>query len=210
MKDNYTSGEIGRLCGIPGRTARRYLQRGIIAAQQNPITGRWKVSRDAIVSFLRDHGVSANHLGGPSAYRVMVVDDEEWVVSFIRETLTDADAGFAVECYTDSHQACIRLGQTRPDLLILDLRMPNIDGRQVLQAVRSSEPTRRMPVLIISGYVDDLVGLEKDPATTALGKPFTDTQLLAAVRQLLASSSPPVLPAAPADTAAPAAESVGG
>ncbi len=185
-KDTYTSGEIGRLCGIPARTARRYLLQGTIPAEQNPITGRWRVEREAIVEFLRQHGLDTSHLEQARPRQVMVIDDEEWVVSFVRETLETSGLPVQVESFTDSHLAFIRLGSCTPDLIVLDLRMPKVDGAQVLAAVRAHKDTRIVPVLVISGFPGDYTALGRHLHLHFLAKPFSDTDLLDKVRGILA------------------------
>ena len=184
-KDNYTSGELGALCGIPPRTARRYLHTGKIPAVQNPITGRWKVTRESIVAFLKLYGLDTSRLDKPLSRSVIVVDDEEWVVSFIREVLEESGQGWTVEGFSDSYAACIRLGAAAPELVILDLRMPGVDGRQVLQAIRKNPQTTGTPVLLISGYPEDFAEVAGDKLVLRLAKPFNDKQLLTAVEDVL-------------------------
>jgi len=185
-KDSYTSGEIGALSGIPGRTARRYLLSGKIAATQNPVTSRWKVSRESIVAFMKQHGLDTSRLDKPISRPIVVVDDEEWVVSFIREILEESGQGWTVEGFSDSYAACIRLGASAPELVILDLRMPGVDGRQVLQAIRKNPQTANTAVLLISGYPEDFTEVTEDKLVLRLAKPFDDRQLLAAVEDALA------------------------
>lgn len=197
-KELYTSGEIGRILGIPARTARRYLQSGRIPAQQNPITGRWKVSHQTLLAFLAQHGMDAKRVTEPTRLSVVAVDDEEWITSFIRETLETSNLDLDVTVFTDSHEACIRLGQTTPDMVILDLRMPNIDGGQLLSVLRQNEITRSLPVLVISGYPDDIHKIQVDSNVEFLAKPFTCQQLVQAVCNMLD------LPVTPDDETVPA------
>ena len=120
------------------------------------------------------------------AKKILVIDDEEWVVSFVRETLETSGLPVQVESFTDSHLAFIRLGSCTPDLIILDLRMPKVDGAQVLAAVRANKDTRTVPVLVISGFPGDYTALGRHPHLDFLAKPFTDTNLLDKVRGILA------------------------
>ena len=186
-KDLFTSGEIGRLCGIPARTARRYLNTGVIPAKQHPLTGRWKVSREAILQFLKEHGMSTGQVQVAGAHRILIIDDEEWVVSFVKEVVEAAFPAARVEGFTDSHQACLRLGTFQPSLVILDLRMPTVDGRQLLAALRAQDVLAKVPVLVISGYPDDFPSLQAVKNVAFLAKPFDDYQLMNAILPLLPS-----------------------
>lgn len=186
-KELFTSGEIGRLCGIPDRTARRYLKTGVIPAKQNPLTGRWKVSREVILQFLKEHGMGTGQMQGVGMHRILIIDDEDWVVSFVKEVVEAAFPAAQVEGFTDSHQACLRLGTFQPHLVILDLRMPTVDGRQVLAALRAQDVLAKVPVLVISGYPDDFPSLREVKNVTFLAKPFDDYLLMNAILPLLPS-----------------------
>jgi excisionase family DNA binding protein len=56
-KTTLTSGQVARLLGISPRTARRYLTQGRIPAEQNPLTGRWRVTREALLAFMHEHNL---------------------------------------------------------------------------------------------------------------------------------------------------------
>ena len=56
-QDTLSSGQVAKLLNISSRTIRRYLIQGRIAAQQNPVTGRWRVSRDALWSFMKRYNL---------------------------------------------------------------------------------------------------------------------------------------------------------
>ena len=64
-EDLLTSGQIAQLLGISARTARRYILLGKIPAERNPITGRWKVTREALRDFLAEHGLQAEDARSP-------------------------------------------------------------------------------------------------------------------------------------------------
>jgi len=185
----YTSGQVARLLNIPARTARRYLANGKIPAIQNPITGRWKISWETLAAVMAEYQLPLPEL--PSVRHVIVVDDEELVVRSISQTLTGAGEELSVEGFASSYEALIRLGSTVPDLVILDSRMPGADGRAVLKAIKSSPATSRTPVLVVSGYPEDLEEMLTLGASAALAKPFSPPQLLVEVQRLLPAAASP-------------------
>jgi len=83
----------------------------------------------------------------PSIY---VVDDEESIRLFLKEELTDD--GYEVTDFPDGESVLLALESGRPDLVILDIRMPGIDGIKVLQRAKESHPS--LPVVLCSAYSD--------------------------------------------------------
>jgi DNA-binding NtrC family response regulator len=118
---------------------------------------------------------------------VLVVDDE----SVIREGLTRIleGGGFAVETAKNGHAAIELLQQKEFDLIITDLKMPGMNGFEVLNAVKVLQPTA--PVIMITGYatVETAVEAMKNGAADYLVKPFTPEQIIEKVQRALAQTS---------------------
>ena len=119
--------------------------------------------------------------------RIALVEDDPIVSSTVADVLEGA--GFlAVVCTTGA--ALLSLMQSRPpDLIILDLHLPDCDGISVASAIRA---TSSVPILILTGRtgeIDKIVGLEVG-ADDYVGKPFSNLELLARVRALLRRSKP--------------------
>jgi signal transduction histidine kinase/ActR/RegA family two-component response regulator len=129
-------------------------------------------------------------LTGPrGAYRLLLVDDDETLLATLREALEAA--GYQVAAAGDGATALAQVATARPDLVILDLQLPNIDGWAVLRQLRGDPGGRALPVLAITG-----VEVERgDEVLTAganefLTKPFSLTVLESTVRRLLQSGAP--------------------
>ncbi len=117
--------------------------------------------------------------------RVLVVDDEPDVAELIR-TILEVE-GFSVDVATDGRSALGDLLAAPPDLLILDLMMPDLDGFEVLKLLRIDPRCVHMPVLIVSartGQQDQLGSLQLG-ANAYICKPFSTRDLVREVRQLL-------------------------
>lgn len=114
--------------------------------------------------------------------RILVVDDEERMVRFIRLNLEHD--GFLVEEAFSGQQAMDRLRQTLPDLVLLDVMMPDFDGFEVLRLIRENND---VPVIMLTakGEEDDRVlGLELG-ADDYVTKPFSPRELVSRVRAVL-------------------------
>jgi CheY-like chemotaxis protein len=82
--------------------------------------------------------------------RILVVDDEEAIRLLYKEELTDA--GYQVDLAADGAEALRRVEQARPDLMTIDLRMPGMDGIELLGRVRAAH--RDLPIIICTAYGD--------------------------------------------------------
>jgi len=120
---------------------------------------------------------------------ILVVDDEPKIVELARDYLQHA--GFAVVSASDGPEALTRARSDHPDLIVLDLGLPRVDGLDVTRALRRDS---NVPIVILSGRSDEsdkLVGLELG-ADDYVTKPFSPKELVARVRAVLRRSERPV------------------
>jgi len=117
--------------------------------------------------------------------RVLALDDDASVLAVIVEQLEAAGLGLEIESTTSGFEACIRFGDFEPDLVILDIRMPDIDGRNVLSTMKRAAGGRPVAFVVASAmpeYFDDMRARGCD---ACLQKPFDLDELTAVVRRLL-------------------------
>ena len=119
---------------------------------------------------------------------VLVVDDEQAIVAIVRDYL--ADAGFRVSTARSGEEALNLLRSIVPDLVVLDLGLPGIDGLDVTRTVRASSA---VPIIVLTARGDEadrVVGLELG-ADDYVVKPFSPRELLARVRAVLRRGAVP-------------------
>ena len=117
--------------------------------------------------------------------RILVVDDEIYIVHILEFTLTME--GYEVLTAADGEEALRRLEQDRPDLVVLDIMMPKVDGYEVLRRIRADEEFRQLPVILLSAKgrpIDRETGLEIG-ADDYIVKPFSPRRLLEKIQDLL-------------------------
>jgi two-component system, OmpR family, response regulator len=126
---------------------------------------------------------SAGTTPGPDGARILVVDDEDSITELVSTVLRYE--GFEVECAADGHSAVRAADAFRPDLIVLDVMLPDLDGFEVYRRVTSSRP--RVPVLFLTARDtpgDRVRGLTLG-ADDYVGKPFSLEELVARVRAVL-------------------------
>lgn len=117
--------------------------------------------------------------------KVLVVDDEPNIVLSLEFLMEQA--GFEVVTAEDGEQALARVGDTQPDLLLLDISLPGISGFDVLERLRGQEATAHLPIIMLTAHGRD-VEREKGMALGAddyITKPFSTQSLVEKVKALL-------------------------
>ena len=118
---------------------------------------------------------------------VLVVDDNEDNLRVTQEILKTK--GFTVHVANDGASALRSIEQARPDVVLLDIMLPDMDGMEVLDRVRSNTELARLPVILVTAKAqdEDLLAGYKVGADYYITKPFTARQLLHGIGLVLGS-----------------------
>jgi two-component system alkaline phosphatase synthesis response regulator PhoP len=123
--------------------------------------------------------------------KVLIVEDDPLIVAAVEKTLTLEDS-FALEHVAVPDQALPAAIRLRPDLILLDIRLPGGDGRVVLKALKDNAATRAIPVIFLTGMAsegDKVLGLNLG-ADDYVVKPFGAMELLARIQSVLRRCRP--------------------
>ena len=114
--------------------------------------------------------------------KILVVDDDKGQVSMYDSMLSQR--GYQVMTAYDGEQAIDKVGRVRPDLIIMDVQMPKMDGDAAYMTLKADEKTKSIPVLIVTGLrTEEELAQTKEPDTFA--KPVKFECLLERIRQLI-------------------------
>jgi DNA-binding response OmpR family regulator len=118
---------------------------------------------------------------------VLIADDDAVSAHLLRHCLTSA--GFRVCCASDGREALLLMEQESPELVILDVMMPVMDGLEVIRRAKGDERLRDIPVIMVTSREQDSDILEaiKLGAADYLVKPFMPTEFLARVARIVAA-----------------------
>ncbi len=121
------------------------------------------------------------HAAEPTPVRILVVDDDPGDVLMIEEALADSEVPKSIDVVGDGQEAMEFLHQEgrhreapRPDMILLDLNMPRMDGRQVLNQVKSDDNLRTIPIVVLttSNADTDILGSYNLRANAYVTKPI--------------------------------------
>ncbi|MCD4670393.1 MAG: response regulator [Actinomycetia bacterium] len=168
-KEYYTTSEVAKILHVAVGSVINWVDDGQFRAIITP-GGHRKIPRKELIRFLKDHryDIPKNLIQNKSVY---LVDDEEDVHSFFNEIFKNMD-GFDVKSYFSGIEALIAVGQQSPEIMIVDMLMPDIDGAQVIKNIKTNEKLNDVHVIAISADADKKEESIKAGANIFLKKPF--------------------------------------
>jgi excisionase family DNA binding protein len=177
--DWLTLGQAARYLGVAQSTIRKWSDNGRVRAFKTP--GRHRRYRRADLDAFLQRSAPESH-AGPI---VLIVDDDERLREYVRVNL-DME-GYTVHEAGSAEEGMKVLDELRPDLVLLDVMMPKVDGWEMLQLMHERHGVGSIPVVMFSGKVDEAVADQaaERGAQGFIGKPFDPQELIAQTKQLL-------------------------
>lgn len=186
----YTTHQVASLFGVSIPTVVNWTRDRGLRAHKTP-GGHRRIGRTDLIQFARENGYdvpTALLETGSTTHRrrILVVDDEPDFSEMVQEYLTNR-GGFEVETAVSGFQAGFALARFKPDLILLDLRMPGMDGFEVHQTIRSDPETRHIPVIACSAMTSGEMSqrIETADFDGSMDKPVRLNELLTLIESQL-------------------------
>jgi excisionase family DNA binding protein len=177
--DWLTLGQAAKYLGVAQSTIRKWSDQGRVPAFYTP-GGHRRYRRGDLDVFLQRSGP-----GGSDGPTILIVDDDEKLREYVRVNLEME--GYTVREAGSAEEGLGVLDEATPDLVLLDVMMPEVDGWEMLQRVQERHGIGTIPVIMFSGKVDEQ-GAEEAATRGAqgfIGKPFNPQELIDQTKQLL-------------------------
>ncbi|MFC1587652.1 response regulator [Planctomycetota bacterium] len=181
-----STGEVARYCRVSAVTVFNWIKGGKIK-YHTTAGGQYRVERVDLVEFLKHYGMPVSkELLVSDKYKVLAVDDDVAFLEVVKGIFENDDK-LELTTAEDGYTACMKIGSLEPDLLLLDIIMPKIDGVQVCQKVRENPDTKKIEIVVMTGVEDDEIfdSLKKLGVKTILLKPIKVDRLREAVYKAL-------------------------
>ena len=184
-KEVFTTGEVADVCQISQQTVIRCFDNGRLKGFRVPGSRFRRIPRDALLQFMRENSIPLARLE-PGKKRVLVVDDDPDIVEMLLDLL-QADGRFEVKTARTGYDAGVQTEHFRPDVIILDYLLPDINGNTVLETLRQNSELSYIKVVLVSGVVnpEEVQTLMAAGADDFIKKPFDIDHLINRVAELV-------------------------
>jgi excisionase family DNA binding protein len=189
----FTTSEIARYCAVTNDGVLKWIKSGKLRAFSTP-GGHYRVSAEDFRTFLNkfDMPIDETFFRGSERRRsVLVVDDEPNIREIVRRLLSEMDEDMHIEEASDGYEAGIKIGALQPDLVIMDVMMPRVDGISLCRSIRANPKTEGVKVLAITAFPeqDNVKKMYDAGADLCLIKPLQFEHFRLEVTRLLNEAS---------------------
>jgi excisionase family DNA binding protein len=180
----FTTGEIAAYCAVSHLTVTNWIRAGKLFASRTP-GGHNRIRREDWLQFLIEHNFPVPQELAKEAKQILVVDDERPLAEIMAHALQED--GYQVSIAFDGYEAGLKMATLQPDLLVLDLIMPGLDGFSICQRVKANSDRKRTKIIAMTGFVQEgnLAKALECGADLCLAKPFQLKTLKEMVAKLL-------------------------
>jgi excisionase family DNA binding protein len=178
MKTVFTTGEAAKICKVSQQTIIRCFDNGQLKGFRVPGSRFRRIPRELLYKFMKDNGIPTDALESGKR-KVLLVDDDVELVELMTKVLEE-DGRFEVRVATTGFDAGMMVKEYRPDLIVLDVMLPDINGKEVCHRVRADPTLEDVRIVCISGMIeeDKIQELRLSGADDFLHKPFDIEELI--------------------------------
>jgi CheY-like chemotaxis protein len=151
MAKNLSTFAIADMLHVDPGSVANWIDQKLLKAHRTP-GGHRRVAVEDLVQFLRQHKMPVPPGLEAQPVRVLVVDDEPSITKMIARAIKSAHPDYEVMEANDGFRAGSMVATHKPDVVILDLRMPGMDGFEVCRLIKSQETTRHAEVVAVTAY----------------------------------------------------------
>jgi excisionase family DNA binding protein len=172
MKELFTTGEAADVCQVSQQTIIRCFDSGRLEGFRVPGSKFRRIPRHSLIEFMKKNNIPLDNLESGKK-RVLIVDDDPEIVELLVDVLT-RDGRFDIRTASSGYEAGIVTQQFRPELILLDYMLPDVNGNVVCQTIRKNPKFENIKIIIISGVVrqDEIEQLLRSGAEDFIKKPF--------------------------------------
>ncbi len=187
MEDTLTVFTASKYCNVSSKTIINWVEAGHIKAYKT-VGGHRRIKKTDLETFMNDQGIPVPEKKVDTARKkILVVDDDMIIVESIVQSLEEDEFDYEVISASDGFEAGLQVNHFKPDLLILDIMMPDIKGYEVCKKIKTGAETKDTKIIVLSAYLDDekFAQMKENGADICFSKPLPLHQLKEEVAKLL-------------------------
>jgi len=183
----FTTGEVAKVCDVTVVTVNKWFDTGLLQGYRMPGSNRRRIPYKNLIGFLQENNMPTDRLHEFKHRTVLVVDDDPDMLDTVATALRDEFPKIKIETSLDGFEACVKAGSIRPDLVVLDIFMPGMNGFEVCKALKADPNTSKCKILGITGLPEEgtPAQLLECGADDCLVKPLELPIFMKKVRKLL-------------------------
>ncbi len=187
MDDTLTVFTASKYCNVSSKSIINWVDDGHIKSYRT-VGGHRRIKREDLEAFMRKQGIPIpEEKEETDRKKILVVDDDLIIVESIVQALEEDEFDYEVISASDGFEAGLQVKHFNPDLLILDIMMPDIKGFEVCKKIKSSEDTKHIKIIVLSAYLDEdkFKQMKDSGADICFSKPLPLSKLKEEVAKLL-------------------------
>jgi len=184
-KTVFTTGEAAKICKVSQQTIIRCFDNGSLKGFRVPGSRFRRIPREQLYAFMKENGIPTDALESGKR-KILIVDDDEDLVDLMQDAFA-RDGRFDIKTANNGFGAGMLVKEFRPDLVVLDVMLPDINGKEVCQRVRNDPTMKTVKIICISGMVEQnkIADLRAAGADDFMNKPFAVDALVERGCQML-------------------------
>ena len=182
-----TVSQASKYSKVSSKTIINWIEAGHIKAYKT-VGGHRRIKKEDLDHFLKEKGMPLpEEAKGEERKKILVVDDDKIIVETIVQALEEDEYGYEMISAADGFEAGLQVNHFKPDLLILDIMMPDINGYEVCQRVKTNPDSKNTKIIVLSAYLneDAFKQMKEFGADACFSKPLPLEQLKFEVAKLL-------------------------
>lgn len=145
-----TTSEAGKICGVARTTIIKWIDQGLLTAFVTPGKHR-KIRKKDLIDFMEKYGINPKKKERQRVC-ILVVDDNPDDVRLLEAAFLPASDKYEVHSASGGFQAVYKIGELKPDIVILDLIMPDMDGFEVCKRIKTDPEVKHIKVIAVTAY----------------------------------------------------------
>lgn len=182
-----TVSQASKYCNVSTKTIINWIETGGLSVLKT-VGGHRRIRKDELDKFLQKRNIPLpEETKTEERKKILVVDDDRIIVETIVQALEEDEYGYELISATDGFEAGLQVSHFKPDLIILDIMMPDINGYEVCRKIKSDPISKGIKIIVLSAYLNEeaFEQMKAYGADACFSKPLPLPQLRREVAKLL-------------------------